>query len=264
MKRPVGIVRLLEIAGERKGLLVVSGVLSAISAAFMLVPYAAVYFILAALLKNASDLSLADGLLMERWGWIAMGGLLAGFLFLYAGMMASHVAAFRILYGLRIRLANHLGKLHLGYLTHTSTGAIKKTLEQNVEKIEKFVAHQIPDMVNVAATVPLMFAIMFYLNGWMSFICVLAFLVGVAVQMSMMFGSDAKNMVTKYHDALENINASAIQYVRGMPPSSCSDRPCVPSGASTTTWSTTAISSPRGRIRSRTAICSSKPSCHRF
>jgi len=217
MKKRAGIGRLLEIAGERKGLLVLSGILSAISAAFMLVPYASVYFILAELLKNAGDISLADGALMVRWGWIALGGLVAGFLFLYAGMMTSHVAAFRILYGLRVRLAQHIGNLHLGYLSRTSTGAVKKTLEQNVEQIEKFVAHQIPDMVNVLATVLLMFSIMFYLNRWMSAVCVVAFLLGVGVQMTMLFGEDAKKMVTRYHDALENINASAIQYVRGMP-----------------------------------------------
>jgi ATP-binding cassette subfamily B protein len=131
--------------------------------------------------------------------------------------MASHVAAFRILYGLRVRLASHLGKPHPGSLSHTSTGAVKKTLEQNVEKIESFVAHQIPDIVNVVATVVVMFAAMFYLNTWMTLVCVVAFVAGVAVQMSMMFGQGAKQMMTQYHDALENINASAIQYVRGMP-----------------------------------------------
>ncbi len=217
MKKKEGIGRLFEIAGERKGLLVVSSVLSALSAAFMLVPYAAVYFVLAELLKNAGDVSCADSALMARWGWNALGGLVIGMAFLYASLMASHVAAFRILYGLRVRLARHIGNLHLGYLTRTSTGAVKKTLEQNVEKIEKFVAHQIPDLVNVAATVLLMFTVMFYLNGWMSAVCVVAFLAGVGVQISMMFGEDAKNMVAQYHDALENINASAIQYVRGMP-----------------------------------------------
>jgi ATP-binding cassette subfamily B protein len=212
-----GINRLLEIAGERKGLLALSCALSAVSAILMLVPYAAVYFILAELLRHAGAPSEADGASMVRWGWIALGGLVAGFVVLYVSLMASHVAAFRILYGLRVRLANHIGKLHLGYLSRTSTGAVKKTLEQNVEKIESFVAHQVPDLVGVAATVVVMFAVMFWLNGWMALVCVLALLAGVAVQASMMFGEGAREMMAKYHDALENINASAIQYVRGMP-----------------------------------------------
>jgi hypothetical protein len=53
-KRRKEIGRLFEIAGERRGLLVLSGALSAVSAAFMLVPYAAVYsLILAELLTNS-------------------------------------------------------------------------------------------------------------------------------------------------------------------------------------------------------------------
>ncbi len=217
MKNKTGVRRLLEIAGERSGLLIVSAIFSAISAVFMLVPYIAVYFILAELLHNVENISAADSTFMENWGWLALAGLGAGMVFLYCGIMASHIAAFRILYGLRVRLAQHIGKLHLGYLTKTSTGAVKKTLEQNVEKIEKFIAHQIPDIINVFATVILMFAIMFYLNGWMSAVCVISFVIGVGIQVSMMFGEDAKQMITKYHDSLENINTSAIEYVRGMP-----------------------------------------------
>lgn len=212
-----GLARLMEIAGERKGLLVTSGILSAVSAAFMLVPYVSVYFILAELLRHTADITQANGVRMIRWGGIALGGLVLGMVFLYLGIMASHIAAFRILYGLRVQLAAHIGKLHLGYLSRTSTGAVKKTLEQNVEKIEKFVAHQIPDMVGVAATVIIMFSAMFFLNGWMTLVCALAFVIGMGVQMSMLFGRGAQDMMKKYHDSLERINASAIQYVRGMP-----------------------------------------------
>ena len=45
-KKKKGLSRLMEIAGQRKGLLIVAGVLSAASAVCMLVPYWAVYEIL--------------------------------------------------------------------------------------------------------------------------------------------------------------------------------------------------------------------------
>ncbi|WP_436756476.1 ABC transporter transmembrane domain-containing protein, partial [Streptomyces sp. URMC 124] len=82
--------------------------------------------------------------------------------------MASHIAAFRILYGLRIKLSGHIGKLPLGWLTGKSTGAVKKTLEQSVEKVETFIAHQLPDLVHVAVTTLLMIAVMFTLNVWLA------------------------------------------------------------------------------------------------
>lgn len=112
---------------------------------------------------------------------------------MYCSLMFSHVAAFRILYGLRMKLARHIGKLSLGYLNGTSIGAVKKTLEQNVERIELFVAHTIPDIVNVAATVVVMFAIFFSLNGWMApLTCLFAFALSIATQFSMMFGEKAQ------------------------------------------------------------------------
>lgn len=212
-----GLSRLFEIAGEKKGLLILAGFLSALSACCMLVPYLSVYQVLDELLKNAGNVTASDSGYMIRWAWIAFIGLAAALLLLYAGLMASHVAAFRILYGLRVRLSEHIGRLPLGYLNGTSTGAIKKALEQNVEKIENFVAHTIPDLVNAATTVIVMFVIFFSLNGGMAAVCLLAIVIGISVQFSMMFGKKAQEFFKMYFDTSEQMSASAVQYVRGMP-----------------------------------------------
>ena len=212
-----GLARLFEIAGQRKGLLVLAGVLSAASAACMLVPYWAVYRILTELLENAGDTGGIDAGLLVKWGWIAFLGLVGGLILLYAALMASHVAAFRILYGLRVRLSEHIGRLPLGYLNGTSTGAIKKTMEQNIEKIENFIAHTIPDMVNVVATVVLMFAIFFSLDGWLAAVGLAVIAVSVILQFSNFMGKKAQEFTRIYFDAQERMSASAVQYVRGMP-----------------------------------------------
>ena len=132
---------------------------------------------------TGADLSGAnlEGAILLKWGFYAFLGLLGGLTTLFLSTMASHTAAFRILYGLRVRLAEHVGKLHLGYLTSTSTGAVKKTLEQNVEKIELFIAHQIPDFVNVVATVAILFFIMFSMNFWMALITIGAVVLGFLI-----------------------------------------------------------------------------------
>ena len=216
-KTKQGLARLFEIAGQRKGLLVLAGVLSAASAACMLVPYWAVYRILTELLENAGDTGGIDAGLLVKWGWIAFLGLVGGLILLYAALMASHVAAFRILYGLRVRLSEHIGRLPLGYLNGTSTGAIKKTMEQNIEKIENFIAHTIPDMVNVVATVVLMFAIFFSLDGWLAAVGLAVIAVSVILQFSNFMGKKAQEFTRIYFDAQERMSASAVQYVRGMP-----------------------------------------------
>lgn len=197
-----GLLRLFEIAGEKKGLLILAGFLSAISACCMLVPYLSVYQVLNELLRNAGNVTASDDASMIRWAWIAFAGL---------------AAALLLLYGLRVRLSEHIGRLPLGYLNGTSTGAIKKALEQNVEKIENFVAHTIPDLVNAATTVIVMFVIFFSLNGWMAAVCLLAIVAGISVQFSMMFGKKAQEFFKMYFDTSEQMSASAVQYVRGMP-----------------------------------------------
>ena len=183
----------------------------------MLVPYLSVYQVANELLQNAGNISQADSGHMIRWGWIAFAGLTGGLLLLYASLMASHVAAFRILYGLRIKLAEHIGRLPLGYLNGTSTGAIKKTMEQNIEKIETFIAHTIPDLVNVLATVVIMFTLFFTLNGWIAAVCLLAIVLGIGLQCTMMFGKAGQEFMQTYFDTQEKMSASAVQYVRGMP-----------------------------------------------
>ena len=216
-KQKKGDARLFEIAGERKGLLILAGILSAGSACCMLVPYLSVYQVANELLQNAGNISQADSGHMIRWGWIAFAGLTGGLLLLYASLMASHIAAFRILYGLRIKLAEHIGRLPLGYLNGTSTGAIKKTMEQNIEKIETFIAHTIPDLVNVLATVVIMFTLFFTLNGWIAAVCLLAIALGIGLQCTMMFGKAGQEFMQTYFDTQEKMSASAVQYVRGMP-----------------------------------------------
>ncbi len=216
-KKKTGLSRLLEIAGEKKGLLAVSGILSAISAACMLVPFLSVYQILGELLKNAGDLSAVDSTFMMHWGWIAFWALIGGLLFLYAAIIFSHIAAFRILYGIKMGLARHIGKLPLGFLSSTATGTVKKNLEQDVDRVELFVAHTIPDLVNAAATVVIMFAIFFKLNSWMALTVVIAFALSMGMQASMIFGKKAQSAMKAYFDSLERIHASAIQYVRGIP-----------------------------------------------
>ena len=200
-KKKEGLSRLFEIAGQRKGLLILAGLLSAGSAVCMLVPYWAVYEILKELLSHGVNPAASDGTYMMRWGWIAFGGLVGGLILLYAALMSSHVAAFRILYGLRVRLSEHIGKLPLGYLNNTSTGAIKKTMDQNIEKIEGFIAHTIPDLVNVVATVA----------------CLAVVVISLFLQFSNFMGKRAREFMSIYYDAQEKMSASAVQYVRGMP-----------------------------------------------
>ncbi|EQB4338424.1 ABC transporter ATP-binding protein [Clostridium botulinum] len=216
-KKKKGIPRLLEIAGEKRGLLIGSSIFSAISGILMLLPYIAVYFIIAELLKNAANPINVNSTQMLHWGTAALVGLVGGIVFMYISGLMSHTAAYRILYSLRVRMSEHIGKLPLGYLSNTSTGIVKKTFEQNVEKIEAFVAHQLPDMVNVFVTMIITIIMMLTLNPWLTLAAMVPLVLGFLIQMKKRSGKAAEESAKKYYNSLERINSSTIQYVKGVP-----------------------------------------------
>ena len=212
-----GIPRLLELAGEKKSLLVWGCILSTLSVFFQIIPFWAVYNIMAELLQNAADFSKADTIFMLSWAVKGILGLLLAYAFMYFGGMLGHTAAYRTLYGIRVRLSNHISELPLGWFNRNAIGKVKQIAEQDVEQIEKFIAHQLPDMVNTIVLLLVMVVIMFGLNPWLALACIIPIIIGFTAQFSMMFGKKAQEGLSEYYDALENISTSSVQYVRGMP-----------------------------------------------
>ncbi len=90
-------------------------------------------------------------------------------------------------------------------------------MELDVERIELFIAHQLPDLVNAVVMVIAVVVMMFFLNPWLALACIIPMILGFAGQYSMMAGKKAQEGMKQYLDALEDINSSSIQYVRGMP-----------------------------------------------
>ncbi|MEM6319137.1 MAG: hypothetical protein AAF960_15795 [Bacteroidota bacterium] len=120
-----GIARLLEIAGRKKLLLVLSAVLVTLHAALALVPYILVFYILQQLVNPPLDSNQIQQYLI----YAALAGGLS-YLLLYASGMASHVAAFNILYELRKQTAAKLGKVPLGFVQNFWSGALKKIVAE--------------------------------------------------------------------------------------------------------------------------------------
>jgi ATP-binding cassette subfamily B protein len=217
IKQKAGISQLLELAGQKKTLLILSGTLSTISVIVLLGPYFSVYFVLSGLLRNAASLSPLNGDEMIRWAVVGLISLLAGYLFMYTGGMCSHIAAFKILYGIRVKLTDHIGRLPLGFFDKNASGKIKKIVEIDIEKIELFIAHHLPDLINAAAMTLIMIAAMFMLNPYLALAALFPIIIGFAAQFSMLMGKEAKTATATYFDAIENISSSSVQYVRGMP-----------------------------------------------
>jgi ATP-binding cassette subfamily B protein len=214
--RKTGLPRLIEIAGAKKWWLIGSMVLAVLSATAQFVPYVAVYNILAELALHADAPGAIDRAFIWRWGYASLGAVCAYGALLYVSLMLSHIAAYNILYELRMALAAKLVRLPLGYFSKRASGDIKKVMAEDVERIELFVAHHIPDVVT-AAVFPLLVVTYLFAADWRLGLVVLAvFVAAIAIQASMFYGPSSKKAYADYLNALGRMNASIVEYVRGI------------------------------------------------
>ncbi|MEM6735162.1 MAG: ABC transporter ATP-binding protein [Bacteroidota bacterium] len=206
-----GIGRLLVLAGERKKMLILSGLLALIHAALGLIPYIIVFYILSQLLQTGT------GSISLSWFFWALTAVTGSAFLLYGSGMASHVAAFNILYDLRTKIADKLGRLPLGYVSSSSSGRFKKIISDDVERIEQFVAHGIPDVVK-AIFLPLLTLGFLFSVDWRLALVSLCPLVAVIFASMYSFSTPrSKELMDKYHLSLEEMNSGIVEFVRAMP-----------------------------------------------
>ncbi|MBD2845346.1 ABC transporter ATP-binding protein [Paenibacillus sp. IB182496] len=208
---------LLAIAGEKKGLLLAAAVLSVCSGVLQLAPFVAVYQIIKEMLQQAQAPAAIGAEALLRWGVLAFVAMLASLLALYAGSMCSHIAAFRILYRLRVRLSGHVAGVQMGYHTRTASGEVKKIIESSVEKLENFIAHQLPDLVTAFVIPLLLIGYMFWLDPWLALVSFIPIVLGFWLQGRVFLSAEGRQAYRDYQQAVEEMNATGVEYVRGMP-----------------------------------------------
>lgn len=215
-KSKQGIPRLLEISGEKSNTMLFSILLSIVGTLCQLMPFLAVYKVMAELLTSAANGEMLNHTRMLCQAFLGLAGLLIGYLFAYAGGMLSHTFAYRVICAVRLKAAEHIGKLPLGYMSNHSVGKIKQVLDADVEQIETFLAHQLPDFVSTIVMLLTLFIIMFFMNVWLALACLLPIIIGFGCQFAVMIKIMKSGGVKENFDALEQISSSSIQYVKGM------------------------------------------------
>ncbi len=210
-QRKNGISRLLEIAGRKKGLLFASGLLAVVHAILSLVPYVLVFYIIRELTTETVDFELVRTYIVY-----AVIAAVVSMSVLFLSGILSHIAAFNILFELRRFITDKVGKMPMGYLNNRNSGALKKILSDDVERIENFIAHQIPDFVK-GITLPLVTIIYLFSQDWrlaaVSFVPLLV----LAALIPVMYGGQNGQQIRNYHQSLEDMNAGIVEYVRAMP-----------------------------------------------
>lgn len=216
-KSKQGLSRLLELADERTSKLTLSILCSIAGTLCQLLPFWAAYQVMAELLQHAASGAALHANFMFRWAFYGLIGLLVGYILTYIGGMMAHTFAYRVICRVRLKVAEHLGRLPMGYISTHSVGKVKQILEANIEQIEVFLAHQLPDVISTLVMFLALLIIMLTQNTLLAFACLIPIIIGFACQLIIMIRIVKSGGVKANFDALEKISSSSIQYVNGMP-----------------------------------------------
>lgn len=107
-----GFSRLLEIAGTKRWWLIGSVVLAVASTLAQFVPYVAILNILNELAAHAAHPENVSQELVKHWGIICLVAFGCYGVLLFVSLMCSHIAAFNILYELRVAITRKWQNFH--------------------------------------------------------------------------------------------------------------------------------------------------------
>lgn len=205
---------LMQFAGKHKYLTYSSWILSVISAALALVPLVYIFFIIKEVIEVAPDFSQAENIVFN--GWMAVVFALASIVIYIAGLMCSHLSAFRIANNMRKKMLTHVAQLPLGFIGEQGSGKIRRIINDSGKATETYLAHQLPDMAGAIAT-PIGMIVMLFLFDWRFGLISLVPVVLGFVCMFKMVGPKMATDMKLYNDALADMNNQAVEYVRGIP-----------------------------------------------
>ena len=195
--------QLLDYAGSRKGLTFLGLALSAVSMLLSMAPYICIWLAARDLIAAAPDWTRAQN--VTRWGWLAFAFAVGGIVLYFAGLMCTHLAAFRTAANIRKRGMAHMMKAPLGFFDANASGLIRGRLDAAAADTETLLAHNLADIIGTIVLFVSMLALMVAFDWRMGAACLLAAVISVIAMFSMMGGKNAKIMA-EYQAALDRIS----------------------------------------------------------
>ncbi|MBX7266832.1 ABC transporter ATP-binding protein [Micromonospora sp. Llam7] len=188
-----------------------TAVLLAVAAvACQLVPYLMAYRVAVELVTEAAP----DGNALIRYAVIALVAIAAGTALMGGALAISHVCAYRLLHRLRQRIAERLGVLPLGEVTRRGSGGIGKLAMEDVERIEVFVAHMLPDAVAALTVVAATTVWLFVIDWRLALAAVAVVPLAMLAMRRATRGSGA--WVAQWHGAGMAMNQAVTEFLHGI------------------------------------------------
>ena len=213
-KKKSDVAVLLDYAGNHKGLTFLGLALSAVSMLLSMAPYICIWLAARDLIAVAPDWTKAQS--VAQYGWLAFAFAVAGIILYFAGLMCTHLAAFRTAANIRKQGVAHVMKAPLGFFDSNASGLIRGRLDAAAADTETLLAHNLADIVGTITLFIAMLVMMFVFDWRMGCACLLAAVISILTMFAMMGGKNAQIMA-EYQAAQDRMTKAGTEYVRGIP-----------------------------------------------
>ena len=208
-KKPNPMARIWEIAKPEHGKLLMSIILAVLGVVSGIVPFVSAAKIISGMISGNKEWSYYLVYVLAAFIGFALKSLL------YAmGLSLSHKAAFALLGEIRKQIFAKLPRMPLGTIIDTSSGTLKQIIVDEVERMERPIAHMIPELTSNIIGALAVWVYMMIVDWRMGLICLISVPVGL-----LFFGFIAASYSADYKKSVEitqDMNASIVEYVHGI------------------------------------------------
>lgn len=201
---------LVELVSSQKRRLITSMCLAVIYSLLAIIPYLIIY----QLMEGFVNGSITEN--SEVWFWIVVvsAALIVKMLFQLLSGMLSHKAAFQLLFEVRQRVVESVGRLSFGESNKQASATMKKIISDDVDKIETFIAHHLPDMAAAIVTPIIVTSVLFYIDWRLAILVLLPLPIAIFLQMQMFKGFNQR--VETYYKVVGNLHISIVDFVKSI------------------------------------------------
>lgn len=135
----------------------------------------------------------------------------------YIGGILCHKFSYVLIANLKKKILFHIGNLPLGFFTGDNKSKIRQVLGSDMNQIEGYFSHQLPNLISTLALILAMIIVMLKINLILGLTTLLIIFVGLGIQIAIMAKIIKTGGLEKNFAILDQINSATTEYVKGMP-----------------------------------------------
>ena len=208
-KRSIG--DIVAYSDTKKGGLIAGIFFVCIGTILSIFPIVAIYHIIKILLSTNSSNTII--ITYSLYGIIAV---IMAYIFTYIGSILCHKFSYKLITDLKKKIVSHIGSLPLGFFTGNNKAKIRQILGSDMNQIEGYFSHQLPNLVSTLVLILVMLIYMFKMNIILAFVTLGTVAIGLAIQVAIMVRIVKSGGLNENFKILDNINSATSEYVKGM------------------------------------------------